>query len=46
MKRIFLKAILLIGLILITSSWAWAHFGMIIPSDNIVSKGDKKTDYP
>jgi len=42
MKRIFLKAILLIGLILITSSWSWAHFGMIIPSDDIVSKGDKK----
>ncbi|GMT48262.1 MAG: ATP-dependent DNA ligase [bacterium] len=43
MKRAFFKTLLITLLMLTPVSVAWAHFGVIIPSDDIVSKKDKKT---
>lgn len=43
MRKVILKIILTISVLLMSSSFSWAHFGMIIPSDDIVGKEDKKT---
>jgi cobalt/nickel transport protein len=40
-KRLFM-AILTTMIIMLSFSLSWAHFGVIIPSDDIVSKEDKK----
>jgi cobalt/nickel transport protein len=42
MKKRFCISVLSIVLTLVWSGLSWAHFGMIIPSDDIVSKDDKK----
>ncbi len=42
MKRVFFKTLLLTLLIVSPASISWAHFGVIIPSDDIVSKHDNK----
>jgi len=42
MKEAFFKTLLLTLLIVSPASISWAHFGVIIPSDDIVSKGDSK----
>ncbi|VAX29952.1 Additional periplasmic component NikK of nickel ECF transporter [hydrothermal vent metagenome] len=42
MKRAFFKTFLITLLMLTPISLAWAHFGVIIPSDDIVSKEDSK----
>ncbi|HEB76114.1 MAG TPA: DUF4198 domain-containing protein [Nitrospirae bacterium] len=40
--RIFLVQAAAVLLALLSASVSWAHFGVIIPSDDIVSKGDDK----
>jgi cobalt/nickel transport protein len=42
MKKLTVKGILSTVILLISFSFSWAHFGMVIPSDDIVSKDDKK----
>ena len=42
MKSLIFRIVLSTLILLISVSLAWAHFGMIIPSDDIVSKDDKK----
>ncbi|GBE03090.1 MAG TPA: DUF4198 domain-containing protein [Nitrospirae bacterium] len=42
MMRGLFKTLLVTLILLISASMAWAHFGVIIPSDDIVSKKDKK----
>jgi cobalt/nickel transport protein len=42
MKKRLVKAILTTMILMLSFSLSWAHFGMIIPSDDIVSKQDKK----
>jgi cobalt/nickel transport protein len=42
MKKITMTSLLSIMIILLFSAFSWAHFGMVIPSDDIVSKEDKK----
>jgi cobalt/nickel transport protein len=42
MKTLIVRIVLSISILFIPFSLAWAHFGMIIPSDDIVSKNDKK----
>jgi cobalt/nickel transport protein len=42
MKSFIFRIVLSTLIILISFSLAWAHFGMVIPSDDIVSKDDKK----
>jgi cobalt/nickel transport protein len=42
MKKRLSMAILTTMILMLSFSLSWAHFGMIIPSDDIVSKQDKK----
>jgi cobalt/nickel transport protein len=42
MKKLTIKGVLSTLTVLFSFSLAWAHFGMVIPSDDIVSKGDNK----
>ncbi len=42
MRKGSLKALLVMLVLLGQASVTWAHFGMIIPSDDIVSKDDRK----
>ena len=42
MKSLIFRIILSALILLISFSLAWAHFGMVIPSDDIVSKNDNK----
>ncbi|MEW6675706.1 MAG: DUF4198 domain-containing protein [Nitrospirota bacterium] len=42
MKKGLVKVILTTLILMVSVSLSWAHFGMIIPSDDIVSKQDKK----
>jgi cobalt/nickel transport protein len=42
MKSLIFRIVLTTLILLISFSLAWAHFGMVIPSDDIVSKDDKK----
>jgi cobalt/nickel transport protein len=42
MKKRLYMAILTTMIIMLSFSLSWAHFGVIIPSDDIVSKEDKK----
>src|SRR4030042_5274008 len=42
MKKRLSMAILTTMILMLSFSLAWAHFGVIIPSDDIVSKEDKK----
>jgi cobalt/nickel transport protein len=42
MKKRLVKTILTTMVLLLSFSLSWAHFGVIIPSDDIVSKEDKK----
>jgi len=41
-KRIMLQAVLAVMITAVSASVSWAHFGVIIPSDDIVSKEDSK----
>lgn len=43
MKKLAVRIVLSTLILFISFSLAWAHFGMIIPSDDIVSKDDKKS---
>lgn len=43
MKKVLMTILLSIILLMASLSLCWAHFGMIIPSDDIVAKEDKKT---
>ncbi|MGB9716373.1 MAG: DUF4198 domain-containing protein [Thermodesulfovibrionales bacterium] len=42
MKKKLVKAFLATTIVLLSFSLSWAHFGVIIPSDDIISKEDKK----
>ncbi len=42
MKKLLIKTILTTVILIVSVSLSWAHFGMIIPSDDIVSKEDNK----
>jgi cobalt/nickel transport protein len=42
MKKRLSMAILTTMILMLSFSLSWAHFGVIIPSDDIVSKEDKK----
>jgi cobalt/nickel transport protein len=42
MKRFLFETILITMMVILSVSLSWAHFGMVIPSDDIVSKEDKK----
>jgi len=42
MKKGLFKIIFIAMIFMVSVSLSWAHFGMIIPSDDIVSKQDKK----
>ena len=42
MKKIIFQTALAVLIITVSVSLSWAHFGMIIPSDDIVSKEDNK----
>ncbi len=42
MKKIMFQAVLAVMMTAVSVSLSWAHFGMIIPSDDIVSKQDNK----
>ena len=41
-KFFVLFVLAVVVMILVSTSTVWAHFGLIIPSDDIVSKGDEK----
>ncbi len=41
MKKLF-EAMLIVLILMLSCSLSWAHFGVIIPSDDIISKKDKK----
>jgi len=43
MKKVFMITALTAVMLMASLSICWAHFGMIIPSDDIVGKEDKKT---
>lgn len=42
MKKILFQTALAVLIMTVSASLSWAHFGMIIPSDDIVSKEDNK----
>ncbi|GBE06468.1 nickel uptake substrate-specific transmembrane region [bacterium BMS3Abin10] len=42
MKKIIFQTALAVLIMTVSASHSWAHFGMIIPSDDIVSKEDNK----
>lgn len=42
MKKKSIKVILPVMIVVLSFSLSWAHFGVIIPSDDIVTKEDKK----
>jgi cobalt/nickel transport protein len=42
MKKTLFMAILITMILMLSFSLSWAHFGVIIPSDDIISKKDKK----
>ncbi len=42
MKKIIFQTALTVMTVITLASLSWAHFGVIIPSDDIVSKGDTK----
>ncbi|NWF53032.1 MAG: DUF4198 domain-containing protein [Nitrospirae bacterium] len=42
MKKKSIKVILPVMIVMLSFSLSWAHFGVIIPSDDIVTKEDKK----
>lgn len=42
MKKRFINMLLTVGFFIFSFGTGWAHFGMVIPSDDIISKQDKK----